>query len=112
MTRDTFDKFQPPDRGRFGDNEMASPRASRPRVTGASDLIDLDLVLHHATDKAILVSIDGNEHRAVWLPKAAIEFEPQPPPYVTGTLKNGRQIPMARVEVTLPGPLAKAKGLI
>ena len=65
--KDTFDKFHPPDRGLFGDNEQAS------RVTGRSDLVDVPCVLHVDTARnghvgAVLVSADGDEHRAQWIP--------------------------------------------
>lgn len=42
MTRGAFDKFQTPARGLFGDNES---RSHQPRVTGASDLVDVAMVL-------------------------------------------------------------------
>lgn len=38
-------------------------------------LIDLDLHLHHETEKAILVSDDGERENAVWIPKSLCEFE-------------------------------------
>jgi len=40
-----------------------------------SDLHDLTLQLHHETDRAILVSDDGDPDKAVWLAKSVIEFE-------------------------------------
>ena len=64
-----------------------------------SDLIDVTLQLHHKTDKAILVSDDGNRAKAIWLPVAHIEMEPMPG-------KAGI------VVVTLPEWLANDKGLI
>ncbi len=62
-----------------------------------SDLVDLALVLHHETEKAILVSDDGNREAAKWLPKSQVEIEPQP----GGT-----------VIVTLPERVAIEKGLV
>lgn len=38
-------------------------------------LHDLTLRLHHETPQAILVSDDGVEKNAVWLPKSQIEYE-------------------------------------
>lgn len=38
MTRDTFDRFTPPERGRFGDRESAGERPTR---EAHSDLVDL-----------------------------------------------------------------------
>ena len=61
--RDAYDKFTPPDRGRFGDKERAG---SKPRtIPGsspgtASDLHDITLALHHDTGRAILVSSGGD----------------------------------------------------
>ena len=40
-----------------------------------SELIDLTMHLHHETEKAILVSDDGDRAKAVWLPKSAVEFD-------------------------------------
>jgi hypothetical protein len=95
MTRDTFDRFQQPERGRFGDNEQ---RSRSPRVTGASDLIDLTLTIRCEKPHAIDVSDPaGPASRWIWLPKSQIEFEK-----VSATV----------VTVTLPEWLAKDKGLI
>ncbi len=62
-----------------------------------SDLVDIEVQLHHKTDKAVLVSDDGDRSQAVWLPLSQVEFEPT---------KNGAGI------VTLPEWLATEKGLI
>lgn len=62
-----------------------------------SDLIDLSVQLHHETDKAVLVSDDGNKDKAVWLPLSQIEIE----------RTNG-----GVVTVTLPEWLATEKGLV
>lgn len=62
-----------------------------------SDLVDLTMVLHHETERAILVSDDGDRRKAVWLPRSMIEIERKP-----------RGI----VVVTLPERLALDKGLI
>ncbi len=43
-----------------------------------SDLIDLTLREHHRTKAAILVSDDGEEKNAVWLPLSQIEIAPVP----------------------------------
>lgn len=69
-----------------------------------SNLIDLDMQLHHETDKAVLVSLDGDREKAVWLPKSAVEVVPRDYPKKIG----GKGI----VEVTLPESLALDKGLI
>jgi hypothetical protein len=61
------------------------------------NLIDLTLHLHHETEKAILVSDDGDSDNAVWLPKSMCEIE---------VLKSNT------IEVTLPETMAMEKGLI
>ncbi len=60
-------------------------------------LIDLTLHLHAETDRAILVSEEGDERDAVWLPLSQCEVE---------ILKDGI------VEVAMPEWLALDKGLI
>lgn len=110
MTRDAFDAFTPPDRCRFGDNELAPDRAPRPRVTGASDLKDIELALHHETGAAVLVSTGGQLHKPAWVPKSQCQVE-----------KTGRYMSVWNDErrksaevviVTLPEWLAREKGLL
>lgn len=63
-----------------------------------SDLVDLEVMLMRETEKAILVSLDGNANKAVWLPRSQCETEP--------TVK-------ARIhKLTLPERLAIEKGLV
>ncbi len=62
-----------------------------------SDLVDLTMQRHAETEKAILVSDDGERDHAVWLPKSRIEIE-----------KKDRAV----VVVTLPEWLAIEKGLV
>ena len=62
-----------------------------------SDLIDVTMQLHHRTDRAILVSDDGDKDNAVWLPLSQVEVL---------TKENGI------IEVTMPGWLAVEKGLV
>jgi len=62
-----------------------------------SDLHDLELQLHHETDRAILVSDDGDAANGVWLAKSIIEFE-----------KKDKGI----VIVTLPEWLGIERGLL
>jgi hypothetical protein len=62
-----------------------------------SELTDLELHLHHETEKAILVSNDSNRANAKWLPKSMVEIQEQ----------NG-----VIVEVTLPRWLAEREGLV
>lgn len=71
-------------------------------MSGNSDLTDLMLHLHAETKLAILVSDDGAEKSAVWLPKSQVEVSPAPG---TGGSKNV-------VLVTLPEWLAIERGLV
>lgn len=95
---DSFDRFQQPDRGRFGDNESAPQSPTR---QARSNLCDLDVYLHHdkPEKRAIAVSLSNTTPFAqwIWLPRSMIEYE------LTG-LKSCR--------VTLPESFAKEKGLI
>lgn len=59
-----------------------------------SNIIDLHVHIHHKTEKAVLVSDDGDEENAVWLPLSQVELEPR------------------ERTVTLPEWLAQDKGLI
>lgn len=65
-----------------------------------SDLVDLEVALHHQTDKAYLVSTTGDRKDAVWLPKSACELEDQ------GSRNPGIYT------LTLPQSLATEKGLV
>ena len=101
MTGDSFDRFQPRDRGRFGDNESTSSN----RVV-KSDLVDLDLYLlnDNPSKKAIAVALalPCPFDKWIWLPRSLIEFER------TGTGRGGAKL----CRVTLPEGIAKEKGLI
>lgn len=66
-------------------------------TTGRSNIVDLSLHLHAVTEKAILVSENGDKDKAVWLPKSQVEYEEQKSGYV---------------EVQCPEWLANDKGLI
>jgi hypothetical protein len=97
MGRDTFDMFEPPERGRFGDNEQHRPGRG-PKVNGASDLIDLTLTLREERPVSIAVSDPAKPGtKWTWLPKSQIEFE------------HGAS---GMVVVTMPEWLAKDKQLI
>ena len=62
-----------------------------------SDLIDIVLNLHAQTERAVLVSDDGDKENAVWLPLSQCEVT---------TLKPGI------VEIAMPEWLARDKELI
>lgn len=61
-----------------------------------SNITDIELHLHHRTEKAVLVSDDGDRESAVWLPLSQIEIDEQ------GNIAT----------VTLPEALAIEKGLV
>lgn len=61
-------------------------------------LTDISVQLHQETQRAILVSDDGDLEKAVWLPKSQVE-------YVT---KPGSDV----IEVTLPEWLATERRLV
>lgn len=113
MSRDAFDRFNPPDRSRFGDNESSV----RGNDSVRSDLIDLPLALHHETparggnEGAVLVSIDGDENKAQWIPKARCEVELNPS-FVQGRRKSGSLVTLKSVTVTLSEKLAVEKRLV
>jgi uncharacterized protein YecE (DUF72 family) len=100
---DTFDMFAPPDRGRFGENEDRPQRGER--VTGASDLHDLTLILKHEKPAAIAVVDSAKPHlndgKWIWLPKSQVEW--------AYARTHGKD---QAVVVTLPAWLARDKGLI
>lgn len=64
-----------------------------------SNIIDLDVHVHHRTEKAVLVSTSGDRDEAVWFPLSAVEIEPH---------QNMRRV----FVISLPEPLAIEKGLI
>lgn len=62
-------------------------------------LADVEVHLHHTTQAALLVSLDGQNSKAVWVPKSLVE--------VDGVAEIGR-----RVTITLPESIAIEKGLV
>jgi hypothetical protein len=73
-----------------------------------SDLVDLELAVHHETEKAVLVSETGDRAKAVWLPLQACEVEYKP---ITGCMVGGRKRPFRLATVTMRESLAVEKGL-
>jgi hypothetical protein len=69
-------------------------------------LVELELWMHHQTEKAVLVSIPGKDK--VWLPKSRIEFEERG----LNPKARNRRDPETIVQVTLPEALAVEKGLV
>jgi hypothetical protein len=66
-------------------------------MAGKSDLIDITMQLHAETEKAVLVSDDGDKAKAIWLPLSQVEIE----------RKDG-----GIVVVTMPEWLATQRGLV
>jgi hypothetical protein len=108
MSKDAYDMFGHKDRGRFGDGEYASARGDD---SVRSDLCDIMCALHHQTERAILVSIDGDESKAQWIPKSRCEVEEQSS-FIRGKRKDGSSVGCKSVTVTLSQSLAKDKGLV
>lgn len=50
-----------------------------------SDLVDLEVQVHRETEKAWLVSDDGDRDSAIWVPKSMAELERKKGPYGTLT---------------------------
>ena len=106
MTRDTFDRFQPPERGRFGDNETAPDRVTRTQLKRIEGL-----AFHTKTDKALKVSIDGKDDHAVWVPRWDNVTFTFLDGYMCGSDYKGRDVELATITLTLPLKLAQDKGL-
>jgi hypothetical protein len=66
-----------------------------------SNLYDLEVMVHHQTDKAWLVSNDGERKNAVWIPKSQGEMEQK--------LTSGLHPVWI---LTAPEPLLIEKGLV
>lgn len=62
-----------------------------------SETVELTMTIHRTTLRAVLVSDDGEEENAVWLPLSQISI---------------RELGGCFSEVTLPGWLAEEKGLL
>ena len=71
-------------------------------MTGRSDLIDLEIVLHrdNERDKAVLVETDVSSPRRVWIPRSMCEVSDVARP------------PSKRATLTLPLSYATEKGLV
>jgi hypothetical protein len=98
---DSADMFAPRERGRFGENEEQHRPGRGPRVTGASDIIDVTvwLMMDNPEKKAIAVSDPAKKGKPqwIWLPRSQVEYI---------KAEGGA------ILLTLPQWLAKDKGLI
>ena len=77
----------------------------------SSNTIDLEMVLHYDTGKAVQVSDTGEEKRAVWLPKSQIEID-STGKSIPAVKKDGQHSVLPVVSIRCPEWLAKDKGLI
>jgi hypothetical protein len=59
-----------------------------PKSSFKSDLVTISMSLHHRTERAILVSDDGERDKAVWIPKSQCEFEETSPGIVEVTMSE------------------------
>lgn len=86
---------------------MTGPLSLSPivgEVAGRPGWVDVAMVRHRTTDRAVLVSTDGNERRAVWLPLSQVEVACRE----TDELQMTGGVP---VIVTMPEWLARERGL-
>lgn len=65
-----------------------------------SDLVDIEVTLHHETEKAWLVSSDVSTPEKVWVPKSLSE------------ISDRKEAPSKAATLTLGESLAVSKGLI
>lgn len=73
--RDTFDQFQPRDRGRFGDNESRETEVERLPAKGGKKLHDLECTVVRRSERAAQLRIAHNG-REEWFPLSQIELTP------------------------------------
>jgi len=101
MTRDTFDMFDcQNERGRFGEDAPKEKRADA-----------LTLVLHHTTERAALLSENGEESAAKWIALSHIEIE-QTGGIAHGHTRTGKRGKWPVVTVAMPEWLAKKEGFL
>lgn len=70
-------------------------------MSNNDEMIEFKLIYHNETDKAYLVSEDGERDTAVWVPKSQVEV-PMERAYADGD----------QIEVHIPEWLAKKKDLL
>lgn len=99
MSRDLFDQIEDDDAHRFYNGGVSVKT------------IDLEMVLHYDTGKAVQVSDTGEESHAVWLPKSQIEID-STGKSIPSVKRDGQHSVLPVVSIRLPEWLAKDKGLI
>jgi hypothetical protein len=101
MSRDLFDLMG-------GDDADTSRNGELP---AQHDKVELEMVLHYDTGKAVQVSDTGEEARAVWLRKSQIQMNASGKK-VPSVKKDGQRVVLPVVTINIPEWLAKNKGLI
>lgn len=101
MTRDLFDDIE--------------ARREHAEIAARDNLIELAVCLHYDTGKerkgAVLVSLDGDESHAKWIPHSLIESIEEKTATSRGTRKNGQTVDLPIIVITLPSTVAAEKGL-
>lgn len=64
-------------------------------------MADIECRIHHETDKALLISLDGNKDNAIWIPKGLNGEE-----FVVDEGEKGYAV------ITMPEWFATEKGLV
>ena len=79
-----------------------------------NDSTELMVALHHHSERtgAVLVSIDGENSRAKWIPKQWIESIHETGKTTKGTDRNGQKVILALANLVIPEWLALREGLI
>lgn len=95
--------------------EIAADKQPSAPAQNKTEHVELDLVLHYDNDvrAAMLVSIDGDESHAVWLPKSEIAFV-LAGRNASATTTQGKPVDggLPVVSINMPEWLAKDRGLI
>lgn len=97
-------------------DQMGGGRGSMPRGDEAPAenvaSVELTLMQHYDTGKAVLVSEAGDENLAKWIPHSTIEKINSTGKFAKVTRKNGQIVDCEVINVTIPDWLAKDKGLV
>ncbi len=103
MTRDLVDIM--------GGGHGFAPKRIGDEETQPGKYYDLEVVLHHDTGRAILISETGEETTSVFLPKHLCEIHPVGK-HVPAIRRSGERVILPVFTITIPEWLAAEKGLI
>ena len=74
--------------------------------------VEITCVIHHESARAMLISDDGYEDRAVWLPRSQIS-EINESGRTSRVVRRNGQMGVGRIVfITIPGWLARQQGLV